>query len=93
MSFVRTGSMTIVAVALFISALAPASAFAGDPAIRLRKSAPNVVIVITDDQGYGDLSCHGNPVLKTPSLDAMYAESVRLTDYHCLLYTSPSPRD
>ena len=82
MSFVRTGSMTILAVALFISALAPASAFAGDPAIRLRKDAPNVVIVITDDQGYGDLSCHGNPVLKTPSLDAMYAESVRLTDYH-----------
>ena len=74
--------MTILAVALFISALAPASAFAGDPAIRLRKDAPNVVIVITDDQGYGDLSCHGNPVLKTPSLDAMYAESVRLTDYH-----------
>ena len=74
--------MTILAVALFISALAPASAFAGDPAIRLRKDAPNVVIVITDDQGYGDLSCHGNPVLKTPSLDALYAESVRLTDYH-----------
>ena len=72
----------VLAVAFFISALAPASAFAGDPAIRLRKSAPNVVIVITDDQGYGDLSCHGNPVLKTPSLDALYAESVRLTDYH-----------
>ena len=43
---------------------------------------PNVIIVITDDQGYGDLSCHGNPVLKTPNLDALHAESVRLTDYH-----------
>ena len=31
---------------------------------------PNVVIVMTDDQGYGDLSCHGNPVLKTPNIDA-----------------------
>ena len=72
----------ILVVAFFISALAPAFALVGDPAVRLRKDAPNVVIVITDDQGYGDLSCHGNPVLKTPSLDALYAESIRLTDYH-----------
>lgn len=46
------------------------------------KEVPNVVIVITDDQGYGDLSCHGNPVVKTPNLDALYAQSIRLTDYH-----------
>ena len=32
---------------------------------------PNVIVVITDDQGYGDLSCHGNPVLKTPDLDRL----------------------
>ena len=32
----------------------------------LAADRPNVVIVITDDQGYGDLSCHGNPILKTP---------------------------
>ena len=43
---------------------------------------PNVVFVLTDDQGYGDLSCHGNPVLKTPHLDALHGCSVRLTDYH-----------
>ena len=40
---------------------------------------PNVILVMTDDQGYGDLSCHGNPVLKTPHLDKMHAESVRFT--------------
>lgn len=51
---------------------------------------PNVVIVITDDQGYGDLSCHGNPVLKTPHIDALYAESVRLTDYHVSPTCSPT---
>jgi len=43
---------------------------------------PNVVFVITDDQGYGDLSCHGNEVIETPELDKLHAESVRLTDYH-----------
>ena len=43
---------------------------------------PNVVFVLTDDQGYGDLSCHGNPVVKTPHIDALHGRSLRLTDYH-----------
>ena len=51
---------------------------------------PNVVLVITDDQGYGDLSCHGNPILKTPHLDKLHSESVRLTDYHVAPTCSPT---
>ncbi len=47
-----------------------------------RATQPNVILVITDDQGYGDMSCHGNPTLKTPNMDRLHAESVRLTDYH-----------
>ena len=43
---------------------------------------PNVILIVTDDQGYGDMSCHGNPWLQTPNLDRLYAESVRLEDYH-----------
>jgi arylsulfatase A-like enzyme len=43
---------------------------------------PNIIIVMTDDQGYGDLSCHGNPDFKTPNLDQLYSESVRFTDFH-----------
>ena len=43
---------------------------------------PNVILVMTDDQGYGDLACHGNPYIKTPNLDALYAQSTRLTNYH-----------
>jgi len=43
---------------------------------------PNVILVVTDDQGYGDLGCHGNPILRTPHLDALYRQSVRLTDFH-----------
>lgn len=44
--------------------------------------APNVILILTDDQGYGDLACHGNPYIKTPALDRLYKESVRFTDYH-----------
>jgi arylsulfatase B len=51
---------------------------------------PNVVLVMTDDQGYGDLSCHGNPILKTPNIDKLYGESVRLKDYHVAPTCSPT---
>ena len=38
---------------------------------------PNVIIIFTDDQGYGDLSCHGNPILEPPNFDKLHSESVR----------------
>ncbi len=43
---------------------------------------PNVVLVMTDDQGYGDLAAHGNPWIKTPNLDKLHAESIRFTNFH-----------
>lgn len=43
---------------------------------------PNVILVMTDDQGYGDLGCHGNPIVKTPNLDRLHGESIRLVDFH-----------
>jgi arylsulfatase len=42
---------------------------------------PNIVFIITDDQGYGDVSVHGNPILKTPNLDRLHREGVRFTDF------------
>lgn len=51
---------------------------------------PNVVLVMTDDQGYGDLACHGNTQIKTPNLDRLYADSVRLTDFHVDPTCSPT---
>ena len=51
---------------------------------------PNVILVMTDDQGYGDLSCHGNPVLKTPNLDRLHSESIRLTNYHVSPFCTPT---
>jgi arylsulfatase A-like enzyme len=43
---------------------------------------PNIIFMLTDDQGYGDFSAHGNPVLKTPNLDRLRAEGVRFDDFH-----------
>jgi len=48
----------------------------------LSGSRPNIVFVLTDDQGMGDLSCMGNKVVQTPHIDQLYRQSVRLTDYH-----------
>jgi arylsulfatase len=42
---------------------------------------PNILFILTDDQGYGDVSAHGNPILKTPNLDKLRGESVRFTDF------------
>ena len=43
---------------------------------------PNVVLILSDDQGYGDLSCFGNPVLRTPHIDRLAHEGVRLTQHY-----------
>jgi arylsulfatase A-like enzyme len=51
---------------------------------------PNVILILTDDLGYGDLACHGNPVAKTPNLDALHDRSVRLTDFHVDPTCSPT---
>lgn len=51
---------------------------------------PNIVFILTDDQGYGDISAHGNPVLKTPNLDRLHNEGVRFTDFHVSPTCSPT---
>ncbi len=48
----------------------------------LKGSRPNIILIMTDDQGMGDLSCMGNKVLRTPNLDRLYKSSTRFTDFH-----------
>ena len=45
---------------------------------------PNVILIITDDQGYGDLGLHNNPNIKTPSIDAFAKQSIRFNNFHAL---------
>lgn len=49
---------------------------------KLARRRPNIILVMTDDQGKGDLSCLGNPDLKTPNLDKLHSLSTRFTDFH-----------
>src|SRR5689334_17032325 len=44
--------------------------------------APNVVIILADDQGYCDIGCYGSRLIKTPRLDRMAAEGMRFTDFY-----------
>ena len=47
-----------------------------------KKSKPNVILILVDDQGYGDIAALGNPYIKTPNLDKLHSQSARFTDYH-----------
>lgn len=51
---------------------------------------PNVLLIMTDDQGYGDIGAHGHPFLKTPNLDRLYTEGIRFTDFHVAPMCSPT---
>ena len=45
------------------------------------KKTPNIVFILVDDMGYGDLAAHGNPLIKTPAMDQLRKESIRFTDF------------
>lgn len=51
---------------------------------------PNVIFILTDDQGYGDLGCNGNPWLKTPNIDRLERESFSFTDFHSGTTSAPT---
>jgi arylsulfatase A len=52
---------------------------------------PNILVILCDDLGYGDLACYGNPTIKTPRLDQLAAEGLRLTScYSAAPVCSPS---
>lgn len=51
------------------------------PCIAQAEKRPNILMIVIDDIGYGDISAHGHPWLKTPNLDRLHDESVRMTDF------------
>lgn len=65
------------------SALAPA-------VLKAAPARPNVIFILTDDQGYGDISLHGNPQLRTPNMDAIAQQGVQFTRFHVMPVCSPT---
>lgn len=83
---VRTTVKFGILTALLLAPLATLHAAAtGKPACK-----PNVIIVLTDDQGYGDLSVTGNPILRTPNMDRLAREGVQFTNFHVDSYCTPT---
>ena len=72
--FLKAAGVSLAAAALPRPAAAATKDLAG--------ARPNIVLIITDDQGYGELACHGNKIIRTPNLDSLHARSVRFTDFH-----------
>ncbi len=75
----------LIALALFVS-----SGTAMRVAGAATAARPNVVIILTDDQGFGELGATGNPVIHTPHIDRLAAQGVSLTNFHVMPVCSPT---
>lgn len=79
----KCGTMTflIPVLALFCNAV---------PSKPANAKQPNVLVIITDDQGYGDLGCHGNPRIKTPNLDRLAGQGIEISSFYVCPVCSPT---
>ena len=53
-----------------------------EQALNKKNKKPNIILILTDDQGYGDLSIHGSPDVQTPNMDKLKTQSASLEDFH-----------
>lgn len=56
----------------------------------VKPDKPNIILIMTDDQGYGDIGAHGNPNIHTPHIDALHDESIRFTNFHVATTCAPT---
>lgn len=81
---------------LAISLLAPLAAQAAYGAKKVKTTTdpnrPNVIIILADDLGYGDLGCYGAKNVKTPNVDRLASQGIRFTDTHAIAATSTPSR-
>jgi arylsulfatase A len=81
--FAKTVSLKITNAAVLLSLMVGFGEISAKEVDRgLRGSKPNIIVIFCDDLGYGDLSCYGHPTIKTPQLDQMAAEGMKLTQFY-----------
>ncbi len=68
-------SITVLLLALIVASTDRLSA-------AIQPSPPNIIIILADDLGWGDLGCYGHPSIRTPNLDRLAAEGMRFTDFY-----------
>ena len=81
---------TYITIAL-ISPLVCSSAM-GAKKVKVNKERPNVIIILADDLGYGDLGCYGAKNVQTPNVDKLAKQGIRFTDAHAIASTSTPSR-
>ena len=81
----RTTTLVLVAATVALTAL-----WASAGLCEAKRGAPNVVIVLTDDQGFGELGATGNPFIRTPHIDRLAAQGVSLANFHVMPVCSPT---
>jgi arylsulfatase A len=80
--YTRLQRATCLAGGLWLSLLSCSTGPAHESGTRAAIQAPNVVLIFTDDQGYGDLSCYGHPTIHTPHIDRLAREGAKLTQFY-----------
>lgn len=78
-------SLFLLAVAVLTASSSTVAAAGAAAAPR-----PNVIVIFTDDQGYGDLGCYGSPNILTPNIDRLAAEGIRFTSFYAATFCGPS---
>jgi hypothetical protein len=78
--------LTILIVASVVAILS----VTGEAGEEESKRAPNIVVVFTDDQGYGDLGCFGSETIRTPRIDQLAKEGTRFTSFYAQVVCGPS---
>lgn len=77
-------------VALLWSVTAAGEVAAAGATAAMSGQRPNIVVVFTDDQGYGDLSCYGSQTLRTPRIDSLAQDGTRFTSFYAQVVCGPS---